>query len=666
MNMITEFVTDPWNVGMVLLGLIISIILWIRGKETENLRGFIPTLWTSLGILGTFMAIYVSLSGYTSNTETFNSQNNVDFNISSLIREVIPAFSTSIIGIIGSIISTIINRWVCDEKERTNNEQFLSIKQKIPGEKIISNSPEMVLLEIISAIRETGNKTCEMLNSINDTFISKIDVLCKKIEIVRETTSNVGGIIRSEINAALQQQQVQFSSAFSSLSQAFVENLKAQSDILVTKMDELRRMLNDEVKNIENTNQVLLTQLINQERDLLKLATDRLEKDSENRNVVLQNFVTNHNKQLNDSFAEITAGMEALYQKICDQIEHHIEAEKDLFEYKIKDSIEEFAKAQYKTCSDTIAKCNEDLISSTAVIHEGQEKAFAQLISRLREMFDKICASFEIEIQTLSNKLADSLQNINEENITVLQDTIGHNSNMVQSILYKHSESINTTSEQVKNHQIKIYEEISKEITRLQELMNNQLDGYLNGISETMSQANEFMKSNSQNVFDVTTTINKAMTNLNSSIVRSNGDLTKNIDDLKNQIVNSLGDLSEDMANKISEGSQIKQLEMTALRLNEEFNKLIMSNKENMVRFDNIIRSSVEAIKTSARIYSDAVSKSDVITKYMEGTTRLFMDHTNAVAVLEKSMTSMEGTINRMCDNMSTPNNRNTKSKTAD
>ena len=115
--MILDFITNPWNIGMVIVGLTISAILWIKGKGSDNLRGYIPTLWTSLGILCTFMAIHVSLSGYTSNImhEPSISLHNDGFNINNLIREVIPAFSTSIIGIIGAIISTITNRWVSDE-----------------------------------------------------------------------------------------------------------------------------------------------------------------------------------------------------------------------------------------------------------------------------------------------------------------------------------------------------------------------------------------------------------------------------------------------------------------------------------------------------------------------------------------------------------------------
>lgn len=130
---IKEFILSNMNLLTVVIGLSFSIVLWIKGKGTYSLRGYIPTLWTSLGILGTFTAIYFGLNDYS----TGESSSDID----KLIAKVIPAFSTSIIGIIGAIVSTIINRWVGDNMEKADYEQFVKIKNKIPGQKIQSSSP---------------------------------------------------------------------------------------------------------------------------------------------------------------------------------------------------------------------------------------------------------------------------------------------------------------------------------------------------------------------------------------------------------------------------------------------------------------------------------------------------------------------------------------------
>ena len=94
------------------------------------------------------------------------------------------------------------------------------------------------------------------------------------------------------------------------------------------------------------------------------------------------------------------------------------------------------------------------------------------------------------------------------------------------------------------------------------------------------------------------------------------------------------------------------------MQLNEAINKSIEKENENMDKISAVISSSVESIEKSANIYSDSVSKSDMITKYMEGTTRLFMNHTNAVAKLDKSLSAMEKSIDRMCDSISGTNSK--------
>lgn len=121
---IKEFILNNMNLLTIVVGLSFSIVLWIKGKGASSLRGYIPTLWTSLGILGTFTAIYFGLTDYS------NGESSSD--IDKLIAKVIPAFSTSIIGIIGAIVSTIINRWVGDDVEKADYEQFVKIKNKIP------------------------------------------------------------------------------------------------------------------------------------------------------------------------------------------------------------------------------------------------------------------------------------------------------------------------------------------------------------------------------------------------------------------------------------------------------------------------------------------------------------------------------------------------------
>ena len=118
-NILILFVTSPINIGMIVFCTIGTVLLWRKANETKSiqLRNYCSTLWTSVGILGTFVSIYISLNGM----DFILVNNNA---IESLIQNIIPAFSTSTIGIVGSIICTICNRLSIAKAEKIEENDF--------------------------------------------------------------------------------------------------------------------------------------------------------------------------------------------------------------------------------------------------------------------------------------------------------------------------------------------------------------------------------------------------------------------------------------------------------------------------------------------------------------------------------------------------------------
>ena len=104
-----EFLLGHWpdvvSVAAVLLvGLVFTVSLERRYNATGyvGFLNYIPSIWTSLGILGTFISIYASLAlmDFASPTTDMNQ----------LVSRVAPAFSTSIVGIVGAIFTSIRNK----------------------------------------------------------------------------------------------------------------------------------------------------------------------------------------------------------------------------------------------------------------------------------------------------------------------------------------------------------------------------------------------------------------------------------------------------------------------------------------------------------------------------------------------------------------------------
>lgn len=660
-----EFFTNGWNIAVILIGLTLSVVLWIKGKGSDYLRGYIPTLWTSLGILCTFMAIYVSLSGYTNivGSDGVNGSESNAFDINDLIKEVIPAFSTSIIGIIGAIISTIINRWIGDNQEKADYKQFLKIKNRIPGQKLQSSSPEMVLLEIISAIRETSNQTCEKLRNNNDTSGKKLEQICSRLSTLDSTTSAVGERVKSAISDSMHKQREEFTSAISLLISTLSSELKSQSDGMAKKMDDLRRMLHDEVEHIESTNQNLLMRLIEQDKSLLELTTQTLIKDSESRNKSLQDFITQQSADLEETFGEITAGMGALYQKIEESITNHISEEKSLFEHDIKESIEDFATTQYKTCSDTITKCNQELTSNIEQIHRNHIQTSNEFISKIEDVFTLTCDEFRLRMESLSHDLIIKIDEINNNNMSSMSDTVEQNRQLVQLMITKHSEEIKLTADHVIDEESKIHRAIADEYLSMREKMLEQFNLYLAEVQNAMNDTRNQLEVNSQSTTKISSDISNTLSSLISDVQKSDSEFLTNLSELKEQIVASAISSSKDIQNTIFNSSQIKQLEAMAENMTSVIGKTIASMNSEMAKVSAVINSSVEAIEKSAEIYSDAVAKSDTVTRYMESTSHLFMEHNNAISILEKSLQSMENSITNMRDVLISQGDRKTGPK---
>lgn len=107
-----------WDLAVLVVGL--TLTLWLSRKYNKTryvaFISAIPGIWTSLGILGTFGSIYVSLAGLKS--DSFQD-------IMALVTKVAPAFSTSIIGIVGAIFFSIRNKVIrASEDVREERQAF--------------------------------------------------------------------------------------------------------------------------------------------------------------------------------------------------------------------------------------------------------------------------------------------------------------------------------------------------------------------------------------------------------------------------------------------------------------------------------------------------------------------------------------------------------------
>lgn len=164
-------INDNLNLIIIVIGLLITAIffvLYFKKLKSKQLLNYVPNVWTSLGILGTFIAIVVSLD---------NSGTNSLSDVDTLVKNIIPAFTTSIIGIVGAVIFSIAIKIVYAYEEMEEDKIY---RRTVDDEK----SPELVLNDIkvslLQLIKVSKNQEAN-IKSFLEGYVQQLDAFYNRI-----------------------------------------------------------------------------------------------------------------------------------------------------------------------------------------------------------------------------------------------------------------------------------------------------------------------------------------------------------------------------------------------------------------------------------------------------------------------------------------------------
>lgn len=162
------------NISVLALGLISTLmflVLYFTKFKSQQLLNYLPNIWTSLGILGTFIAIVYSLK------DLQNSSSGNGINVVDLIEDIAPAFITSIIGICGAITTSIAIKIIYAIEEKKEECIYAdTVGSNIP--------PELMLDRINRSIERLINVTTQQESNIKsflDSYMLQLDAFYKKI-----------------------------------------------------------------------------------------------------------------------------------------------------------------------------------------------------------------------------------------------------------------------------------------------------------------------------------------------------------------------------------------------------------------------------------------------------------------------------------------------------
>lgn len=156
------------NETVLVLGIVMTVVfvvLYFTELKSKQLLNYLPNVWTSLGILGTFIAIVCSLE----DLQDTSSGDEID--VVKLIEDIAPAFITSIMGICGAILTSIAIKVIYAIEEMEEESAYVnSVGGNIP--------PEVMLDKIRRSVEKLVNVMAHQetnIKSFLNDYMSRLD-----------------------------------------------------------------------------------------------------------------------------------------------------------------------------------------------------------------------------------------------------------------------------------------------------------------------------------------------------------------------------------------------------------------------------------------------------------------------------------------------------------
>ena len=284
-----------------------------QNKKILNFTTYLPSLLPALGLVGTFLGIFKGLGEF--------DPGNIDLSLPILLDGLKLAFSTSIIGMVGSAIVKLIS-FVQPEivQEDTISEEDFYNQFKIQNEN---------LLKIEKGIRDMEIKLTEFTSSLGE---STVEQLIRAIEsVIRDFNTKIEeqfGENFKRFNSGLEKLLEWQSTYLNELDKTkkaidVANNLIQQHEKIVvsihTRLAEIPNMLNPVSEVIET---------INKERKQTEQSLDvlsKLREDAENAIPSLQASLKQLTATLSNDISDVSDKLQKLDQEMSNELEKAIQ-----------------------------------------------------------------------------------------------------------------------------------------------------------------------------------------------------------------------------------------------------------------------------------------------------------------------------------------------------
>ena len=433
---------------------VIGGIYWYYGfKEykkngTRHYLNSSPGIFTSLGILGTFISICCSLWDV----------DPLKFELTTIINNLIPAFMTSIAGIIGAIVITIYNK-------------ILFAQQDSELDKTLG-TPEGNIYKMTESLRKI-----DILTVISGKLQNLIDSFTSQETVNRE--------LNERIISTISQQ--------SHILERFVNDFVARMDDIFRNMrDSIQQQMNDfgerqfnkgriTVENLmsrlsETTESLLSAQSIATKESLAQTNTS-LSTISAQISESLEQLNASNQSQMDSIMIAQTEKMQAMLDTMNSQTEQMNKAAKaqaELMQQKMQESYDSISQHS----SDSLAQMIELRDAYAEISSQLMEKTQAhnvELTESINNQMQTVVSQMESKVKNVCQKLTDNIRTYLES----LQENYSFMNEQAASIKSNYEQAVLSFTDAVENahtsnrSQESLLNEVNKGIANLSETNRN-------------------------------------------------------------------------------------------------------------------------------------------------------------------------------------------------
>lgn len=325
--------TSGWfyNAAVLVIGISFTVLFTQVYKKTKSrqLLNSLPGLWTSLGILGTFMAICISL-GEISTTNSIAKEGMTlgqiaalggagDVDIKQIISDLIPAFSTSIWGLIAAFIITAFSKYTYAKEDAAIDA---SIDNKTPEEYIYQIATAISEQAIQNKqyndrLNESINGQSKILETFVNNFVSKMDEIFKGMgKSIKENITEFGEKQFKNSAEVLEQVVKKMSESSDKLMSQQTASMSAIVDNTNSEISKISKSLSEIIASFNKDTIEVVTKLMDAQNVTIASAVDntnaKVKELSETFTTNISSFNTDTVKVMSDMIAALKTQMQAI------------------------------------------------------------------------------------------------------------------------------------------------------------------------------------------------------------------------------------------------------------------------------------------------------------------------------------------------------------------